>query len=365
MPPHAQPAPRPLDSLDHQHHPTAATPLQGEIALSTEDVDDRLGHLLVKEEREYGGLRNGFHLLRAHHPQRLEVFIATMINIAAGVGTGDNTSVCDPRPVAEDVLILACVLLGRYLAALADEGKLSSNNDDVLPAVFFLSASKLVGAGAETTAAEVLAACNVRDPEQVTLLKKRMNTLEFEVGSKLGWMLNAATPTEFIHLFLSRAESTGTLEQSCSAKERATTMVFDWTRRGLLADFKPSELASAAVYRAVLCEQGPTTARTVSEVDGSGIPDLVENARFSVLVHDTEGGPAQPHRPSSMMEQTVETSHGVGAGQLNDGGYDTEELTPPSTAGWASTRHVSFFQDDEVAMVLGFGLCWRSCPRSG
>eukprot|EP00752_Nemacystus_decipiens_P017883 g16032.t1 len=346
--PEAQPDPCPLDSGDHQHRPTLATPMQGAIALSTESVDDRLGHLLDKEEREYGSLRNGFHMLRTHYPKRLEGFTTAMTSIAAGVGTGRNISFSDPRPMAEDVVILAFILLGRYLAALADEGGLNNENDDILPAVFFVSASKMVGAGAETTAREVLAAGNVCNPEHAAPLQKRMNALEFEVGSKLGWMLNAATPTEFIHLFLSRAESTGVLEQSCSAGERAMTMAFEWTTRGLLADFKPSELASAAVYRAVLCEGDPATARTVTEVDGSGIPDLLENRRFSALLRQTERHTRQLYSLGSTMAP-IASSTGLNIGPLIDADYDTEELTPPSTAGWTGTRNVSFFQDDQVS----------------
>lgn len=346
MPPLAQPAPRPLDSLGRQHPPTAATSLQGAIPLSTEEVDCKIGHLLIKEEHEYTGLRNGFHILRTHDQKRFEGFVAMLLKIAAGVATA--------HPVAEDVLILAFVLLGRYLAALADEGDLSViDHDDVLmPAVFFLSASKLVGAGVETTAREVLATCNVRDPEHVALLEKRMHTLEFEVGSTLGWTLNAATPTEFIHLFLSRAESMGTLEQSCSARERATTTAFGWMRRGLLGDFKPSELASAAVYCALRCEHGCDAARLAIEVDGSGIPDLLDNARFSVLLRETEWHSAHQYRPDLTTAQAVNAGLGTGAGALNDLDYDTEELTPPSTSRWGSTRDVRFFQNDEVTVAL-------------
>lgn len=290
-----------------------------------------------------------------------------MVGIAEGVGTGGGISFSTACPVAVDVRTLAFVLLGRYLATLADEGIPNDEDDDVLPAVLFHMASKLVGGGAETTASEVLAACDVRDLEHVALLKRRMVTLEFDVCAKLKWMLNAATPTEFAHLFLSRAVSKGAFDhtQSCSVSERATWTVFQWESIGLFADFKPSELASAAVHRAVHSELDPATAGKVTEVDGSGIPDLLFNARFSVLLREKERQSSQLNSHEPMVVPAL----GDGAdkwddGAWNDGDYDTEGPTPPSTAGSTSIQNV-FFQDDEVMISPPLSAVCFCCARCG
>lgn len=228
-------------------------------------------------------------------------------------------------------------------------------------------ACKMVGAGAQTTTWDVLDACNMGGPETFALRKSRMDVLEFEVGSKLEWMLNAATPTEFINLFLSRAESTGVLEQapSCSARERATTTAFQWASLGFFAHFKPSELACAAVYSAVLRESDAATARKVTEVDGSGIPDLLQNARFSMLLRANERCYCtQLYSPEPTMTQAVDadllavtgkwdsawSDAGRTYGNEIDGNYDTEGLTPPSTAGSASPTKF-FFQDEEKKVM--------------
>lgn len=58
-------------------------------------------------------------MLRNHYPKRFEDLIATMVNIAEVVGIGGNISFSNSSPVALDVLTLAFVLLGRYLAALS------------------------------------------------------------------------------------------------------------------------------------------------------------------------------------------------------------------------------------------------------
>ncbi|CAN0373304.1 unnamed protein product [Ectocarpus sp. 8 AP-2014] len=102
----------------------------------------------------------------------------------------------------------------------------------------------------------MLTVCNVWGPDH-TATKKRVAKLEAKVCASLNWALYAVTPTTLGHLFLARALSEGALAGGQpQVRELTTVTSLRWVQLGYLSEFKPSELAAAAMFCAVLRECG-------------------------------------------------------------------------------------------------------------
>ncbi|CAM9792729.1 unnamed protein product, partial [Ectocarpus sp. 6 AP-2014] len=80
--------------------PPALEPLQGAIALSTEEADSMLAHTFLKQERQSKNVLMGFHMLRGRQPQLFSAFTSGMVDIATGLNAG--AGVAPSHPVAAD-----------------------------------------------------------------------------------------------------------------------------------------------------------------------------------------------------------------------------------------------------------------------
>ncbi|CAM9433350.1 unnamed protein product, partial [Ectocarpus sp. 12 AP-2014] len=152
-----------------------------------------------------------------------------------------------------DTVALAIINLARFLASTAEEG-IADDDRDLLPLVCLLMAQKLEENGSDNILAAMLAMRNVWELDH-TATKKRVSKLETKVCASLKWALHAVTPTTFGHLFLARTLSEGALAGGHSEVRKLTTVTsLRWVQLGYLSEFKPSELAAAAMFCAVLRE---------------------------------------------------------------------------------------------------------------
>ncbi|CAB1113717.1 unnamed protein product [Ectocarpus sp. CCAP 1310/34] len=103
------------------------------------------------------------------------------------------------HPLAADAIALTIVKLARFTATTADEG-IADDDRDLLPLVCQLMAHKLEDNGPESTLAELLAVCNVWEPDHVAATNKYMAKVKAKVCASLKWALNAVTPTTLAHL---------------------------------------------------------------------------------------------------------------------------------------------------------------------
>ncbi|CBJ28538.1 hypothetical protein Esi_0108_0056 [Ectocarpus siliculosus] len=215
--------------------------------------------------------------------------------------------------------------------------------------------------------------CNVGGPDH-TATKKRVARLEAKVCASLNWAIYAVTPTTFGHLFLARALSEGALAGGQSQVTELTVTSLRWVQLGYLSEFKPSELAAAAMFCAVLRECDFQAARQVTEVARSGVVDL-ESSRFWGLYREEDSHNAVPTIMDAITAAVVgmgADDRGTDAGQryidgaadkAEGGGAaygcndsDTEGPTPPPTRE-PGEAHESFFADDQQVS--------RAVSRSG
>ncbi|CAM9681255.1 unnamed protein product, partial [Ectocarpus sp. 4 AP-2014] len=348
--------------------PSAAKPLQGAIALSTEEADSMLAHTFLKQERQSDNVRVGFQILRGRQPQLFSTFTSGIIDMATDLTTG--AGVVPSHPVAADTVALAIINLARFVASTAEEG-IADDDRDLLPLVCLLMAQKLEENGSDDILAAMLAMRNVWEPDH-TATKKRVSKLETKVCASLKWALYAVTPTTFAHLFLSLSEGAFAGGQS-QVRELTTVTSLRWVQLGYLSEFKPSELAAAAMFCAVLRECDFQAARQVTEVSRSGVVDL-ESSRFWVLYREEDSQYAVP----TIMDAINDAGVGMGADDRGtdaaqryiDGAADkdngdgtaygcidsdTEGPTPPPTREPGETLEAFFADDQQVSRAVSSG----------
>ncbi|CAN0558076.1 unnamed protein product, partial [Ectocarpus sp. 12 AP-2014] len=96
-----QPSPeQPRRAPSPPARPPAAEPLQGAIALSTEEADSMLAQTFLKQERQSDNVRIGFHMLRGRQPQLFSTFASGIIDMGTGLTAG--AGVLPSHPVAAD-----------------------------------------------------------------------------------------------------------------------------------------------------------------------------------------------------------------------------------------------------------------------
>ncbi|CAM9624932.1 unnamed protein product [Ectocarpus sp. 4 AP-2014] len=358
--------------------PPAAEPLQGAIALSTEEADSMLAHTFLKQERQSDNVRMGFHMLRGRQPQLFSTFTSGIIDMATGLTAG--AGVVPSHPVAADTVALAIINLARFVATTAEEG-IADDDRDLLPLVCLLMAQKLEDDGSDGLLAAMLAVSKVWGPDY-TATKKSVAKLEAKVCPSLKWMLYAVTPTTFGHLFLARALSEGALTgRQSQVRELTTATSLRWVQLGYLSEFKSSELAAAAMFCAVLRECDFQAARQVTEVARSGVVDL-ESSRFWVLYREEDNHNAIP----TIMDAINDAGVGMGADDRGtdvgqryidgaadkaEGGgaaygcndSDTEGPTPPPTREPGEAHEAFFADDQQVSRALSSGGSTSSSDR--
>ncbi|CBJ28524.1 cyclin D2 [Ectocarpus siliculosus] len=345
----------------------AAEPLQGAIALSTEEADSMLAHTFLKQERQSDNVLMGFYMLRGRQPQLFSAFTSGIVDIATGLTAG--AGVAPSHPVAADTVALAIINLARFVATTAEEG-IADDNRDLLPLVCLLMAQKLEDNGPDSLLSAMLTVCNVGDPDH-TATKKRVARLEAKVCASLKWALYAVTPTTFGHLFLARALSEGALAGGQSQVRELTTVTsLRWVQLGYLSEFKPSELAAAAMFCAVLRERDFQEARQVNEATRSGVVDL-ESSRFWGLYREEDSHNAVP----TIMDAIDAAGVGMGADDRGTGAAqryidgaadkdegsgtaygcndsDTEGPTPPPTREPGEALEAFFTDDQQVSRAV-------------
>ncbi|CAB1102478.1 unnamed protein product [Ectocarpus sp. CCAP 1310/34] len=310
--------------------PPAVEPLQGAIALLTEEADSMLGFTFLKQERQSDNVRMGFHILRGRQPQLFSTFTSGIIDMATSLTAG--ASIVPSHPVAADTVALAIIKLARFVASTAEEG-IADGARDLLALVCLLMAQTLEANGSDSS-----------DSLLAAMLAVSKVKLKDKVCASLKWALYAVTPTTFGHLFLARALSEGALTGGHSElgylsefKPSELAAVGVGCRRSWL----PSELAAAAIFCAVLREFDFQAARQVTEVARSGVVDL-ESSR------GTDAG-------QRYIDEAADKAKGGGAA-YGCNGSDTEGPTPPSTRE-PGEAHEGFFADDQLVS--------RSVSRSG
>ncbi|CAN0085460.1 unnamed protein product, partial [Ectocarpus fasciculatus] len=350
--------------------PPAVEPLQGAIALSTAEADSILAHTFSKQERQSDKIRLGFDMLRVRQPHLFNELTSAIVDIATGLTAGAGVEV-PPHRVAANTVALAIINLARFVATTAEEG-IADDDRDLLPLVCLLMAQKLEDSGSDILAA-MLNAYNVWGPDYIAT-KKRVAKTESKVCASLKWALYAVTPTSFGHLFLARALSEGALAGGqCQVRENMTVTGLRWVQLGFLSEFKPSELAAAAMFCAVLRERDFQVARQVTEVTRSGVVDL-ESSRFWELYREEDGQHSVPMIMDAIdaagvgmapddegtdsaqryIDGAADKAEGGGAANgCNDS--DTEGPTPPPTREPGEAQEAFFADDQQASRAVSSG----------